>query len=181
MSWFTAIVFSNIASVSEVGHVCYGAKGLRLRNIRGARSRGCRTFLLTKQEKGRKIETTHRKFKWSFESKVKEVLFGMSLFEQAPHFAANEHPIPMNSQWHHVLRRPSLQDLRRLKFTKQWFRKTKWMYKCTDSLEGVHSSEKTSSPWRQPSENSHHAQRLGRRCCPRRCCCRCSTPLRPNR
>jgi hypothetical protein len=32
-------------------------------------------------------------------------------------------------QWHHVLRRPSLQDLRRLKFTKQLFRKAKWMYK----------------------------------------------------
>jgi hypothetical protein len=57
--------------------------------------------------------------------KIKEVLFGMSLFEQAPRFAANKHPIPMNSQWHHVLRRPSLQDLRRLKFSKQLFRKAK--------------------------------------------------------
>jgi hypothetical protein len=76
-------------------------------------------------EKGRKIETSHRKFKRGFEPKVKEVLFGMSLFEQASCFAANEHPIPMNSQWHHVLRRTSLQDLRRLKFKKQLFRKAK--------------------------------------------------------
>jgi hypothetical protein len=73
-------------------------------------------------------------------------LFRMSLFEQTPRFAANKHPIPMNSQWHHVLRRPSLQDLRRLKFTKQLFRKAKWMYKYTDSLEGVHSSDKTFNP-----------------------------------
>jgi hypothetical protein len=51
MSWFTPIAFSNIASISEVERVCYGAKGLRLRDIRGAPSRGCRTFLLTKQEK----------------------------------------------------------------------------------------------------------------------------------
>jgi hypothetical protein len=78
-----------------------------------------------KQEKGRKIETAHRKFKRSFEPKIREVLFGMSLFEQTPRFAANKHPIPMNSQWHHVLRRPSLQNLRRLKFTKQLFRKAK--------------------------------------------------------
>jgi hypothetical protein len=52
-------------------------------------------------------------------------LFRMSLFEQAPRFTANKHPIPMNSQWHHILRRPSLQDLSRLKFTKQLFRKAK--------------------------------------------------------
>jgi hypothetical protein len=145
MSWSTAIVFGNITSVSEVEHVRYGAKGLRLRNIRGARSHRCGTFLLTKQEKGRKIKTAHRKFKRSFEPKIREVLSGMSLFEQAPGFAANKHLIPMNSQWHHVLRRPSLQDQRRLKFTKQLFRKTKWMYKYTDNLEGVHSSDKTSN------------------------------------
>jgi hypothetical protein len=78
-----------------------------------------------KQEKGRKIKTTHSKFKRSFEPKIREVLFGMSLFEQTPRFAANKHPIPMNSQGHHVLRWPSLQDLRRLKFTKQSFRKAK--------------------------------------------------------
>jgi hypothetical protein len=78
-----------------------------------------------KTKKGRKIETAHRKFKRGFEPKIREVLFGMSLFEQTPRFAANKHPIPMNSQWHHVLRRPSLQDLRRLKFTKQLFRKAK--------------------------------------------------------
>jgi hypothetical protein len=125
MSRFTAIVFGNVASVSEVERVCCGAKGLRLRNIRGARSHGCRTFLLTKQEKGRKIKATHRKFKRSFVPKIREVLFGMSLFEQTPRFAANKDPIPMNLQWHHVLRRPSLQDLRRLKFTKQLFRKAK--------------------------------------------------------
>jgi hypothetical protein len=46
-------------------------------------------------------------------------LFGMSLLEQTPCFATDKHFIAMNSQWHHVLRRPNLQDLRRLKFTKQ--------------------------------------------------------------
>jgi hypothetical protein len=34
MSGFTAIVFNNIASVSELERVCYRAKGLLLRNIR---------------------------------------------------------------------------------------------------------------------------------------------------
>jgi hypothetical protein len=48
MSQSTTIVFGNIASVSEVERVRYGAKGLRLQNIHGARSRWCRTFLLTK-------------------------------------------------------------------------------------------------------------------------------------
>jgi hypothetical protein len=66
-----------------------------------------------------------RKLKQSFESKIGEILFGMSLFEQVPRFTANKHLIPMSSQWHHVLRRPSVQDLRRLKFTKKLFRKTK--------------------------------------------------------
>jgi hypothetical protein len=109
MSGFTSIVFGDVAGVSELESVCYRAKGLLLRNIRETRSRGCRTFHLTKQEKGRKIETSHRKFKRSLEPKIREVLFGMSLFEHAPRFAANKHPIPMNSQGHHVLRRPNLQ------------------------------------------------------------------------
>jgi hypothetical protein len=185
MSWFTAIVFGNIASVREIGRVCWGAKGLRLWNIRGARSSGWRTYLPTKQEKGRKIETAHRKFKWGFEPKIREVLFGMSLLEQAPRFAANKHPIPMNSQWHHVLRRPSLQVLqvlRRLKFTKQLFRKAKWMYKnIQTSLRVCMVRIKTSNPWRPPSENYHRAQKLDHCCRPHRCCCCCRpNPLRPN-
>jgi hypothetical protein len=36
MSWFRAIAFGNIASISEVERICYGAKGLRLRDNRGA-------------------------------------------------------------------------------------------------------------------------------------------------
>jgi hypothetical protein len=43
----------------------------------------------------------------------------MSLFEQSPCFTVDEHVSMMNSQWHHILRRPTLQDLRRLKFTRQ--------------------------------------------------------------
>jgi hypothetical protein len=82
------------------------------------------SFLQNKKKEERSkqpIENLRR----SFEPKIREVLFGMNLFEQTPHFAANKHPIPMNSQWHHVLRRPRLQDRRRLKFTKQLFRKAK--------------------------------------------------------
>jgi hypothetical protein len=51
MSRFATIVFGNIASIRKVERVRNGAKGLRLRNLRGTRSRRCRTFLLTKQEK----------------------------------------------------------------------------------------------------------------------------------
>jgi hypothetical protein len=47
----------------------------------------------------------------------------MRSLEQAPRFTTNEHFIPMNSQWQHILRRPSLLDLRRLKYTKHLFRK----------------------------------------------------------
>jgi hypothetical protein len=46
-------------------------------------------------------------------------LIGMSLLKQAPCFAADKHIITMNLERRHVLRRPKLQDLRRLKFTKQ--------------------------------------------------------------
>jgi hypothetical protein len=46
-------------------------------------------------------------------------LFGMSLLEQSPCFATNKRFVMMNSQGHHILRWPNLQDLRRLKFTKQ--------------------------------------------------------------
>jgi hypothetical protein len=45
-------------------------------------------------------------------------LFEVSLLEQTPCFATDKHIIAMNPQWNHVLRRPNLQDLRRLKFTK---------------------------------------------------------------
>jgi hypothetical protein len=54
--------------------------------------------------------------------KIRKILFGMCSLEQTPRFTTNEHTIPMNSQWQHVLRRPSLQDLRRLKYTKHLFR-----------------------------------------------------------
>jgi hypothetical protein len=46
-------------------------------------------------------------------------LVGMSLLEQTPCFTTDKHVSTMNSQRHHILRRPNLQDLRRLKFTRQ--------------------------------------------------------------
>jgi hypothetical protein len=61
-------------------------------------------------------------------------LFRMSLLEQAPCFATHNHFFAMNPQWHHVLRRPNLQDMRRVKFTKQLVRAnitTSWVYKYT--------------------------------------------------
>jgi hypothetical protein len=62
-------------------------------------------------------------------------MFGMSLLEQASCFTTDKHFVAMNSHRHHVLRKPNLQDLCRLKFTKNnWFRQnttTKWMYKYT--------------------------------------------------
>jgi hypothetical protein len=71
-----------------------------------------------KQEEGRKIEAPHRKPKRNLEPKIGKILFGMSLLEQVPCFATDKHFVAMNSHRHHVLRRPNLQDLRRLKFTK---------------------------------------------------------------
>jgi hypothetical protein len=50
MSRFAALVFGNIASISKVEHASIGAKGLCLWNICRTWSRGCITFLLTKQE-----------------------------------------------------------------------------------------------------------------------------------
>jgi hypothetical protein len=45
-------------------------------------------------------------------------LLWMSLFEQTPCFTTDKHISTMNPRWQHILRRPNLQDLRRLKFTK---------------------------------------------------------------
>jgi hypothetical protein len=73
---------------------------------------------LSSYEEGRKIETFHRKSKRNFKPKVGKILIGMSLLEQAPCFATEKHIIMMNSQQHHVLRRPNLQVLRRLKVYK---------------------------------------------------------------
>jgi hypothetical protein len=61
-------------------------------------------------------------------------LIGMSLLEQAPCFATDKHIITMNSQRRHVLRKPNLQNLCRLKLQNNLFRQnttTKWMYKYT--------------------------------------------------
>jgi hypothetical protein len=71
------------------------------------------------KEERRKIETFHRKPKRNLKPKIGKVLFGVSLLEQTPRLTTHKHVIAMNPQWHHVLRRPNLQDLRRLKFTKQ--------------------------------------------------------------
>jgi hypothetical protein len=48
-------------------------------------------------KKGREIKTAHRNFKRGFKPKIREVLFGMSSLKKAPRFAANKHPISMNS------------------------------------------------------------------------------------
>jgi hypothetical protein len=119
MSWFATITFCNVAGVSEVELVGDRAKGLRLRDLRGTSIRSTGTFLPTKKEERRKIEASHRKPKRNFEPKVRKILFGMSFLEQAPCFATDKHFFAMNPQWHHVLRRPNSQDLRRIKFTKK--------------------------------------------------------------
>jgi hypothetical protein len=46
----------------------------------------------------------------------------MGFLEQTPCFATDKHVSAMNSQRHHILRRPNLQDQRRLKFTDNLFR-----------------------------------------------------------
>jgi hypothetical protein len=43
----------------------------------------------------------------------------MSLFEQTPCFTNDKHISTMNPHWQHILRGPSLQDLRRLNFKKR--------------------------------------------------------------
>jgi hypothetical protein len=40
-------------------------------------------------------------------------------FELSPRFATDNHITAMNPHWQHILRRPNLQDLRKLKFTRQ--------------------------------------------------------------
>jgi hypothetical protein len=39
--------------------------------------------------------------------------------ELSPCFATDNHITTMSTRWQHILRRPNLQDLRRLKFTRQ--------------------------------------------------------------
>jgi hypothetical protein len=46
-------------------------------------------------------------------------LIGMGFLEQTPCFTTDKHVSAMNSQRHHILCRPNLQDLCRLKFTRQ--------------------------------------------------------------
>jgi hypothetical protein len=96
ISGFATAIFRNIASVSKIELTGSWAKGLRLRNLRGTRVRRCRTFPLTKQETGSKIEESHRKLKRTFEPKVGKILFGVSSFEQTPRFATNKHFVTMN-------------------------------------------------------------------------------------
>jgi hypothetical protein len=63
----------------------------------------------------------------------------MCSLEQAPCFTTNEHTISMNSQRQDVLRRPSLQDLRRLKYTKQLFRE---VYRNYMNVQAISNSPK---------------------------------------
>jgi hypothetical protein len=98
-------------------------------------------------------------------------LLWMSLFEQTPCFTTDKHISTMNPRWKHILRRPNLQDLRRLKFTK-----TKCFRQKHSDLMNLHKSPRRAnvsamfSPWCQPSGNLPRVWRFDQRRCHRRCC-----------
>jgi hypothetical protein len=125
VSWFATIVFYNVASVSKVELAGNQAKGLRLRDFRGTLIHSTGTLILTKKEEGRKIEASHRKPKRNLEPKIGKILFGMNLLKQAPCFTTDKHFVAMNLHRRHVLRRPNMQDLRRLKVYKKQLVQTK--------------------------------------------------------
>jgi hypothetical protein len=61
-----------------------------------------------KKKERRKIETIHRKSKRNFKPEIRKILIGMGLLEQTPCFTTDKHISTMNSQRHHILRRPNL-------------------------------------------------------------------------
>jgi hypothetical protein len=76
---------------------------------------------MLKKKQGQ-IKATYRKIQRNFKPKIGKVTLRISFFEQPPSFAINHLASTVNSQRYHVLRKPTLQDLRRLKFTTQLFR-----------------------------------------------------------
>jgi hypothetical protein len=112
MPWFMATILCNITSIGEVELSSDGAKGLRLRDSRRSRVRSNRVLVLMKKEKEERSKQSIESLSETSSQKSKKILIRMGLLEQTPCFA-------MNSQRHHILRRPNLQDLRRLKFTRQ--------------------------------------------------------------
>jgi hypothetical protein len=97
----------------------------------------------------------------------------MSLLEQAPCFATDKHFVAMNSHKHHVLHKPNLQDLRRLKFTKNnLFRRKLQLHEYTNVHEWPRRANVSTkfSPKYQPSVSLLPEQRIGRQHCCHRCC-----------
>jgi hypothetical protein len=119
MPWFVATILCNITSIGEVELSSDGAKGLRLRDSRRSRVRSNRVLVLMKKEKEERSKQSIESLSETSSQKSKKILIRMGLLEQTPCFATDKHVSAMNSQRHHILRRPNLQDLRRLKFTRQ--------------------------------------------------------------
>jgi hypothetical protein len=65
------------------------------------------------------MKAIYREIQRNFKPKIGKVSLRISFFEQSRSFATNHVVSAMNSQRYHVLRKPTLQDLRRLKFTRQ--------------------------------------------------------------
>jgi hypothetical protein len=119
MSWIAAIILCKTTGISEVEFSSDRAKGLRLQQLRGSWSRSSRTIIFTKKKEWREIETVYRKLERDFKPKVRIISFRMGFFEQSPCFATDNHIPTMNPCWQHILRKPNLQNLRSLKFTRQ--------------------------------------------------------------
>jgi hypothetical protein len=91
-----------------------------------------------KKKNRRQIKATYREIQRNFKPKIGKVTLRISFFEQSPSFATNHLVSAMNSQRYHVLRRPTLQDLRRLKFTTQSFREGMTTHELTSFLQWHH-------------------------------------------
>jgi hypothetical protein len=100
-----------------------------------ARSLSSRSVAITLKKKSGQIKATYGEIQRSFKPKIRKVTLWISFFEEPPSFATNHLVSMMNSQRYHVLRRPTLQYLRRLKFTTQLFREGITTHEFTSFLQ----------------------------------------------
>jgi hypothetical protein len=88
------------------------------------------------EEKMKKDQSCLPKNSLNFKPKIGKVSLEMNFFKQSPSFATNNHIHMMNSQRYHILCRPTLQDLRSLRFTTQLFRKGMTTREFTNFYKG---------------------------------------------
>jgi hypothetical protein len=108
------------------------------------------------KEEPSQLKTTHRKVLATFKTKIREYTPVINLFEQSPSLATDYLIPTMNSLWYHILHRPTLQDRRRLKFTKQFIREEDTIQEFTsfyNDIKSECSNKCTFSRQHQPSRS----------------------------